>query len=196
MSPYNVMNKGFEQEPFSVLKLVAGGIAVALIAFIGVTMWLPPRPSPAAPARATARPWDAALVVAAPPPTPRQPPSAAPPALPVGAAPPPAVAEPPAERAPAPLTAMQPVESRSATALSSRFLDILRSEDPEDAPPRRQAQEPLRRRRRSRAAAGAGAAAAAGTGAAAVDGSGTQSAQPVGYGHPTEAAGARILCRR
>jgi hypothetical protein len=139
------MNDGFEQEPFSVAKLVAGGIAVVLIMFIGVTMWLPPRPSPAAPAKTTAQPWDAALVVAAPPPTPRQPPSAAPPAPPVSAAPPPAVAEPPAERAPAPSTATQPVEPRSATALSSRFLDILRSEDPEDAPPRRQAQEPLRR---------------------------------------------------
>ncbi len=148
MSPYNVMNKGSEQKPFSIYKLVAGGIAVALIAFVGVTLWLPPRPSPATPARATARSWDAALVVAAPPPTPRQPPSAAPPAPPVSAAPPPAVAEPSAERASAPLTAMQPVEPRSATALSSSFLDILRSEDLEDAPPRRQAQEPPRRQAR------------------------------------------------
>lgn len=146
MSPYNVMNRESEQEPLSVHKLVAGGIAVALIAFIGVTLWLPPRPSPATPPGATARPWDAALVVAAPPPTPRQPPSAALPAPLASAAQPPAVAEPPAERVRAPLTAMQPEEPRSATALSSRFLAILRAEDPEDAPPRRQAQEPPWRR--------------------------------------------------
>ena len=62
------MNEGIEQKPFSVAKLAAGGIAVALIAFVGVTLWLPPRPSPAAPAKATVRSWNAALVVAAPPP--------------------------------------------------------------------------------------------------------------------------------
>lgn len=143
MSPYNVMNKESEQEPFSVVKLIAGGLAVALIAFVGVSLWLPPRP--AAPAKVTARSWDAALVVAAPPPTPRQAPSAAPPAPPVSAAPPPAVVEPSAERAPATLTAMQPVESRNATALSSRFLEILRAEDAEDAAPRPQTREPPRR---------------------------------------------------
>lgn len=142
------MNEGIEQKPFSVAKLAAGGIAVALIAFVGVTLWLPPRPSPAAPAKATVRSWNAALVVAAPPPTPGQPPSAASPAPPVSAAPPPAVAEPPAERATAPLTAMQPVEPRSATALSRSFLEILRAEELEDASPRLQAQEPPRRQAR------------------------------------------------
>jgi Putative peptidoglycan binding domain len=148
MSPYDVMNEGSEREPFSVPKLLAGGIAVALITFIGVTMWLPPRPSPAGPASATARPWDAAQAVANPAPTPRQPPSAAPPALPLSAAQPPAVAEPPAEAVPVGLTAMQPVEPRGTTALSGRLFDILRSEDPEAAPPKRQAQEPPKRQAR------------------------------------------------
>jgi Putative peptidoglycan binding domain len=57
------------------------------------------------------------------------------------AAPTPPAPESPAENTPAPVTAMQPVEPRSATALSARLLDILR-EDPEDTPPRRPAQEP------------------------------------------------------
>jgi hypothetical protein len=128
VSAYDVMNREFKQAPFSVLELAAGGIAVSLIAFIGVTMWLSPGAG-----SATARSWDAAAVPL---------PSAALPAPPGSATPTPAVADPSAERIPASLTAMQPEEPRSATALSGKFLDILRSEDPADAAPQRQVQEP------------------------------------------------------
>jgi putative peptidoglycan binding protein len=42
------------------------------------------------------------------------------------------------------VTTMQPVESRGTTALSGKLLDILRSDDPEDAAPRRSVREPTR----------------------------------------------------
>ncbi len=188
MSFDHFMNTGSEEEPFSAPKLAVRAIALAavtLIAFIGVTMWWPQSPSPAAPARGpTAPPWDAALVDPSPATAgrstdgasmsrERQPaePAAAPESLSVrraddlpdrglNAAPvwgpsaalvrgpsnartPPAP-ESPAEKTPAPVTAMQPVAPRSATALSGRLLEILRTEDPEDAPPQRPAQEPPR----------------------------------------------------
>jgi Putative peptidoglycan binding domain len=52
--------------------------------------------------------------------------------------------ESPAKKTPAPVTAMQPGAPRSATALSGRLLEILRAEDPENAPPQRPARAPPR----------------------------------------------------
>jgi Putative peptidoglycan binding domain len=67
VSSHDFMNEGSEQKPFSVPEIAVGGIAIAAIAFIGVTMLWPQSPSPAAAARGTtAPPWDAALAVASP----------------------------------------------------------------------------------------------------------------------------------
>jgi Putative peptidoglycan binding domain len=144
------MNMGREQKRFSVPEIAAGGIALAgLIAVIGVMMSPPQSPSPAAPASAAAvPPWDTSVVIASPA-TLRQLPESgsmsrerqvAEPAAAAGVPPVPA----PSRGLAPPVTAMQPVEPRSATALSGRLLDILRSEDSEDAPPRQSAQEPPR----------------------------------------------------
>ena len=148
------MNMGRKQRRFSVSEMAAGGIALAgLIAMVVVRVWEPQIPSPAVPASQAAAPlWDPSVMVASPA-TLRQLPESgdmfreqqvAEPAAVAGVPPVPAprraLARPVSE--PPPVTAMQPVEPRRTTALSGRLLDILRSEDLEDAAPRQSAQEP------------------------------------------------------
>ena len=141
MSFYPFMNTESEREPFSVARFAVGAAALAavtLIAFIGVTMLLPP--SPAAPARGlTTPPRDVALAVASPATTGRsadggslsrewQPaePAAAPDSFldrqaddlpdqgPSNVPTPPAPESPAKKKTPAPVTAMRPGSQRNA----------------------------------------------------------------------------------